>query len=87
MENKLKQIVLFLNSIESLKKEINNSEYWIKLAEKEAGWEPQPNDWISIDIKSYKIMVNVYHKQGGKGVYWINGQWFNTPFPDNYPNL
>lgn len=87
MKNKINQLVLFLKSVETLKKEINNSEYWINLAKEEAGWEPQEGDWVSVDIKTYKIMVNVYHKKVGKGIYWINGQWFNTPFPGDYPNL
>lgn len=89
MDTKLNQLKNSLKEAQNLISELNNPEYWINRAKEEVGFIPQEGDWILIDVTLYKIQVNIYHKvfKPGTAVYWINGQWFDTPFPLNYPNL
>jgi len=86
MKEILKEIVECQERIYTLERKLDNKSYWINKAKEEAGFEPHEGDWISIDIKLWKIEVNVYPKSGVKGArYWINGKWFNTSFPEKIP--
>ena len=88
MEEKIKALADILNKIYLLKNEIDDKEYWIKRAQEEAGFIPAENDWVSVEVKTWKIEISVYHKSGIEGSkYWINGQWFDTCFPGNIPSL
>lgn len=87
MNKKIEKLAENLKQVCILKQELDNPEYWINKAEKETDFTPAEGDWISVEITIYKIQIDVYHKRGPKGVYWINGKWFNTPFPENYPSL
>ena len=88
MEEKIKNLAEILNKIYSLKNEINDKEYWIKRAQEEAGFIPAEDDWVSVEVQTWKIEIFVYHKSGIKGSkYWINGQWFDTCLPKSIPSL
>lgn len=87
MEKKIEQLREHLKQVCILKYELNNPEYWINKAKEEANFVPAEGDWISVEFTLYKIAISIYSKQSGNSVYWINGKWFNTPFPDNYPSL
>ena len=82
----IEKLIASIKEVRNLKKELENKEYWINRAKEEAGFIPEKDDWISIEVSSYIIRVSVYHKHNsGKNVYWINGQWFDTPFPKESP--
>jgi hypothetical protein len=88
MEKKITQLTENLKQVCTLKHELDNPEYWINKAKEETDFIPAEGDWISVEVTLYKIEINVYHKQGSKGgVHWINGKWFNTSFPKDYPYL
>jgi hypothetical protein len=89
MNTKLNQLKNSLKEAQNLISELNNPEYWINRAKEEAGFIPQEGDWILIDVTLYKIQINIYPKffKPGTSAHWINGQWFTTAFPINYPNL
>lgn len=91
MENTINKISNCLKEIHSLSYKLNDKEYWIDKAAKEAGFIPKEGDWISVDITIWHIRISVYHKYTGHGAkesrYWFNGEWFDTPFPEKYPDL
>lgn len=89
MNTKLDQLKNSLKEAQNLISELHNPEYWINRAKEEAGFIPQEGDWISIDVTLYKIQINIYPKffKPGTSAHWINGQWFTTAFPINYPDL
>ena len=88
MKELIREIVECQKKIRELNHQIDNKEYWIKKAQKEAGFEPHEGDWISVEITTWKIMIHVYPKSGCKGArYWINGKWFDTAFPSTIPSI
>ena len=59
-----------------------------KAADRYSGFIPKEGDWIHVEVTLWHIRISVYHKNGTKDAkYWLNGEWFNTPFPEKYPNL
>jgi hypothetical protein len=52
---------------------------------------PKEGDWISVEITLWHIRISVYPKYTDNKLkearYWLNGEWFDTPFPEKYPNL
>lgn len=81
MENIIKKIANLQNELRDLKESLSDTAYWVDKA-KEAGFIPMEGDWIAVELQPWKIMVRVYHKDyKGNNKYWINGEWFDTPFP------
>ena len=77
-----------LNKVWHLRHELEDHDYWINKAKEEAGFTPHEGDWVNVQVTLWKIEVSVYPKSGIEGArYWINGQWFDTPFPSEIPNL
>jgi hypothetical protein len=89
MEKVINELTSHLKGISNIRYKLNDKEYWINCAKEEAGFIPREGDWISTDITMWSIRVHVYHKTNdAKGAkYWINGEWFDTPFPKSYPDL
>lgn len=88
MEDIINKISNCLKEVYSLKSKLDNKDYWIDRAVKEAGFIPKEGDWIHVEVTLWHIRISVYHKNGAKDAkYWLNGEWFNTPFPEKYPNL
>lgn len=87
MEKKITKIIENLKEIHALSQELEDSKYWINLAEKEAGWISEEGDWVSVTVTKFKIEVALYSKNCNKHLYWINGKWYNTSFQENYPSL
>lgn len=91
MEKVIGEILSHLKEISNIRYKLNDKEYWINRAKEEAGFIPREGDWISVDITPWHIKVSVYHKHTDHNIkearYWINGEWFNTPFPEKYPDL
>ena len=85
MKETIKEILKCQEKLWQLTQTLNNENYWINKA-KEAGFIPQEGDWISVKVSTWRIEVYVYHKEGCKGAkYWLNGKWFDTSFPKEYP--
>ena len=89
MEKVINELTSHLKEINNLKYELKDKEYWINRAKEEAGFIPREDDWISVEITMWHIRVSVYHKANGakEARYWLNGEWFDTPFPERYPDL
>lgn len=91
MENTINKISNCLKEVNNLKYELEDKEYWINKAAKETGFIPREGDWISVEVTLWYIRVSVYRKYTDHNLkearYWINGEWFNTPFPEKYPRL
>lgn len=89
MEELIKQIAEHQKALISLEHQIDNPAYWIKKAQEEAGFIPAEGDWVRVRIERWKTKVSVYHRstslKGSK--YWINGEWFDSTFPEQYPNI
>lgn len=88
MEKVINELTSHLKGISDIRHKLYDKEYWINRA-KEAGFIPREGDWIGVEITMWSIRISVYHKtnstEGAK--YWINGEWFDTPFPKSYPDL
>lgn len=89
MEKVINELASHLNRVYDLQCELNDKEYWINRAKEEAGFIPREGDWVHVEVTIYHIRISVYHKANGAkdAKYWLNGEWFNTPFPEKYPNL
>lgn len=91
MEDIINRISNCLKEVNNLKYKLEDREYWINKAAKEAGFIPREGDWIGVVITLWHIRVSVYHKYPDYPIkearYWLNGEWFDTPFPEKYPNL
>lgn len=89
MEELIKQIAEHQKALNSLRDQINNPTYWIKKAQEEAGFIPAEGDWVHVNIERYRIEISVYHKLASpeSSKYWINGEWFDTSFPEKYPYI
>lgn len=89
MENLIKRVANLQKEIRQLKEELKSTSYWVKKAAKETDFTPEKGDWISVNIQPWVIQINVYHKDFDKGgnKYWINGEWFNHPFPGKIPSI
>ena len=91
MEKKINELVLTLQQARNLEPQISDKEYWINRAKEEAGFVPREGDWIHVEVTLWHIRVSVYHKYTDHRVkesrYWLNGEWFDTPFPEKYPYL
>ena len=91
MEKVINELTSHLKEINNLKYELEDKEYWINKAAKEAGFIPKEGDWIGVEVTLWYIRVSVYHKYTDHSIkearYWLNGEWFNTPFPERYPDL
>lgn len=89
MEKKINELVLTLQQANNLERQISDREYWINRAKEEAGFVPREGDWVHVEITMWSIRISVYHKANSAkdSKYWINGEWFNTPFPEKYPFL
>lgn len=89
MEAIIKEVVSCQKKLIQLEEQLKDRAFWIKKAQEEAGFIPEEGDWVHVEIGRYKIQVSVYHKNRDIGTsrYWINGQWFNTNFPDKIPYL
>lgn len=89
MEEIINKIADCLKEVSSLKYELDDKDYWIDKAAKETGFIPREGDWIHVEVTIWKIAVSVHHDKHviGENRYWINGEWFDTPFPKKYPNL
>ena len=88
MEQTIKDLVLAINNVNKIATKLDDKEYWINKAIKEAGFEPRENPWIHVGVSLWRIEISVYpdYNGSGKGAkYWINGEWFDTSFPDKYP--
>lgn len=89
MEKVISKLISYSKEISNLKCKLYNKEYWINRAKEEAGFIPKEGDWIGVEVTMWSIRISVYHKEnsvtGAK--YWINGEWFDTPFPEKYPDL
>lgn len=82
----IKEIVECQEKLRELRTKLDDPKYWINKAKAETDFEPAEGDWVSVKIQSWGIDVYVYHKSSCEGArYWLNGKWFNTPFPKNYP--
>ena len=89
MEKVINELLSHLKEVANLQYKLNDKDYWINRAKEEAGFVPREGDWIYVEVTLYKIEVSVYHAENkpGERRYWINGEWFNTPFPEKYPYL
>ena len=91
MEKVINELVSHLIGAVNLRNKLQDKEYWINRAKEEAGFIPREGDWISVEVHTWKIVVHVYHgctdHDAREARYWINGEWFDTPFPDKYPYL
>ena len=90
MEKIIKKTIECMKSLDTLKAKLDDKSYWINKAKEEAGFEPTEDSWISVEILHYKIEIAVYQGKSGNcknSCYWINGKWFNTPFPEKIPYL
>ena len=89
MENVIKALIDSLKKIYGLKYKLEDKDYWINRAKEEAGFIPREGDWIHVEVTIWKIEVSVHHDRhvSGENRYWINVEWFNTPFPEKYPYL
>lgn len=86
MKTAIEEIIKAINNIWKYKRILDNPEYWIKKAQQEADFPANPvNPRIYIEVKSFKIEVSVHDDNTTK--IWINGQWFDTSWPDKLPNL
>lgn len=88
MEEIIKKLVMCLKEVDSLKDQLNDKNYWIEKAKKEAGFVPKEDTWIHIEVTTWKIEVSVYPSYKGStdgAKYWINGKWFDTSFPGSIP--
>lgn len=91
MEKVINELTSHLKEVRNLQHELEDKEYWINRAKEETGFIPREGDWIHVEVTIWKIVVSVYHKYTDhkfkEARYWINGEWFNTPFPEKYPDL
>lgn len=89
MEKVIDELISHLTKVRDLRDKLHDKEYWINRAKEEAGFIPREGDWIHVEITIWKVAVSVYHDKRviGENRYWINGEWFNTPFPEKYPHL
>ena len=88
MEKVINELLSHLKEVVNLQYKLNDKDYWINRAKEEAGFIPREGDWIHVEVTLWHIRISVYHKNGAKDAkYWLNGEWFNTPFPEKYPNL
>jgi hypothetical protein len=91
MEKVINEITSHLKGISDIRYKLHDKEYWINRAKEEAGFIPREGDWISVDITIWHIKVSVYHKHTDHHIkearYWFNGEWFDRPFPEKYPDL
>ena len=89
MEKVINELLSHLKEVANLRYKLNDREYWINRAKEEAGFIPREGDWIHVEVTIWKIEVSVHHDRhvSGENRYWINGEWFDTPFPDKYPYL
>ena len=89
MEKVIDELISHLTKVRDLQDKLHDKEYWINRAKEEAGFIPREGDWIHVEITIWKVAVSVYHDKHviGENRYWINGEWFNTPFPEKYPHL
>ena len=84
----IQELAEHLLSVRRLRREIEDKDFWINKAIEEAGFTPEEGDWVAVNVEIWKIAVSVYHKHGIKGAkYWINGKWFDTPFPQEFVDL
>lgn len=87
MKEIIKGIVECQNKLRILEEKLRDKDYWFNKAKEEAGFIPEgEKDWLHVEVTKWKIEVSVHHDKYGGGKYWINGQWFNTSFPNKYPN-
>lgn len=86
MEDKIMAIAENLINVHRLEQELDDKEYWINKAAKEAGFVPAENDWIHVDVTFFKVVISVYHQQYEGSVYWVNGVWTTDPHSFNYPS-
>lgn len=88
MEKVINELISHLKGISNIRHKLYDKEYWINRA-KETGFIPQEGDWIGVDIQMWSIRISVYHKANSAkdAKYWINGEWFDRPFPEKYPDL
>lgn len=91
MEDVINKMSNYLKEVYYLKSKLDNKEYWINRAKEEAGFIPKEGDWISVEVTLWLIRVSVYHNHTDHNLkearYWLNGEWFDTPFPKKYSNL
>lgn len=89
MEKIINELTSHLKEIYNLRDKLNDKEYWINRAKEEAGFIPREGDWIHVEVTMYHIRISVYHNGGNAkdSKYWINGEWFDIPFPKKYPDL
>ena len=89
MKEKIKRLVESIESTNKLAKEIEDDKYWINKCKEEFPDFNPTDPWIHYDVKLWHIEISVYpdHSSSGMGKHWINGQWFNTSFPKEYPSL
>lgn len=88
MENIIKNTAELLTSLNELKCKLENKEYWLNKAKKETGLVLSDDAWIHVEVTLWKIRVSVYsNRNNPQRKYWINGEWFDSSFDINYPDL
>lgn len=88
MEKKITELAQHLINSYQLTNQIeNNKQYWINKAKEEAGFIPEEGDGVHVEITLFKIRVSIHHKNHNGSKYWINGEWRDSPFGSDYPDL
>ena len=87
MEKVIDEMLSHLKEVVNLQYKLNDKEYWINRAKEEAGFIPREGDWIHVEVTIWKVSVHHDKHVNGENRYWINGEWFDTPFPKKYPYL
>jgi hypothetical protein len=87
MKQIIKELAECQKKMYALEQQLKDKDYWINKAKEEAGFIPEgEKDWLHVEVTTFMIEVSVHHDNYGGAKYWINGQWFDTPFPSKYPH-
>ena len=89
MEHIIKNTTELLISLDKLRDKLYNKEYWFNKVKEETDLILSDDAWIYVEVTFYKISVSVHSSKGVnyKSKHWINGEWFNSSFDTNYPDL
>lgn len=89
MEDVIKNTAKLLTSLDDLRLKLENKEYWLKKAKEETDLVLLDDAWIYVEVTFWKIEVSVHSSwsKPSRNKYWMNGEWFDTPFDVDYPRL
>lgn len=87
MKEKIKNLLKAIDEAEYCSRFIRDDAYWIEEAKK-VGFIPDEKPLVHYEITLWRIEISVYRSDSTQGArVFINGEWFKSPFPLNYPSI